>query len=368
MNAHNGLFFITNMIKINSYLAASYWEYLGNRRIVSQSSSIAFSHARTALKYGLQAHNIKAGDEVLLPDFICEVVVAPLDSFKITPIFYQTQADLKPNWADLKEKITAQSRAVMMVHYFGFPQDIERFQSFAKKHQLLLIDDNAHGFGGTHQGQLLGTFGDIGISSPRKTFPILNGAYLYVKGREVVCGDLPKQPFNIYKAQLKTWIKKILIYMPHIKNKLVPKVDYASQSGFREGSLPEYGMDIAAHRFLTKQNLIKIREKRMEIFNIWLRWIQKQGLDPVFKDCTEFVIPQLFAASTQSHHESKAWFNWGHKNGIAVHSWPTLPKTIVNENGSAMTIWRKLICFPIHQQMNPKRLTRVLNTLKGPVR
>jgi perosamine synthetase len=356
------------MFNISSNLAISFLEYIWDRRVVNQSSPIVFSHARTALKYGLKAHDIKEGDEVLLPDFICEVVVAPLDSLKITPIFYQTQTDLKPNWADLKKKITAQSKAVMMVHYFGFPQDIEHFQSFAKKHQLLLIEDNAHGFGGTYQGQLLGTFGDIGITSPRKTFPILNGAYLYIKGREVICGQLPIQPFNIFKALLKSLIKKYLNYLPHLMNKLIPKIDYTSQIDYREKSLPEYGMDMAAHRFMTTQNLNQIRDKRVEIFNIWLRWIQKQGLKPVFMHCTGGIFPQLFSAVTESHQESQDWFNWGYKNGIAVFSWPTLPEVIVNENGSAMSIWRKLICFPIHQQMNPKRLTRVLNTLKGPVR
>jgi len=356
------------MFKINNYLAIPYLEYLERRQVVNQSSPFAFSHARTALKYGLKGHNIKEGDEVLLPDFICEVVLAPLDSYRITPIFYQTQADLKPNWADLKKKITDQSKAVMMIHYFGFHQNIECFKMFAKKYQLLLIEDNAHGYGGTYQGQLLGTFGDIGITSPRKTFPILNGAYLYMKGQELVCGQLPIQPFNIFNALLKTVIKKYLNYLPHLKIKLIPKIDYTSQIDYHEKSLPEYGMDMAAHRFMTTQNLVQIREKRIEIFNIWLRWVQKQGLKPVFMNCTGGLIPQLFAAFTESHKESQDWFNWGYKNGIAVCSWPTLPEVIVNENGSAMSIWRKLICFPIHQQMNPKRLTHALNTLKGPVK
>ena len=52
----------------------------------------------------------------------------------------------------------------MMVHYFGQPQQIELFKSFCIDHNLFLIEDNAHGFGGKYNGKDLGTFGDIGIS------------------------------------------------------------------------------------------------------------------------------------------------------------------------------------------------------------
>ena len=55
-----------------------------------------------------------------------------------------------------------------MVHYFGQPQDISRFQQFCKQNDLILIDNNAHGHGGDIDGNLLGTFGEFGISSPRK--------------------------------------------------------------------------------------------------------------------------------------------------------------------------------------------------------
>ena len=45
--------------------------------------------------------------------------------------------------------IDSNIKAIMMVHYFGQPQDIKKFQTLCNKHKILLIEDNAHGFGGT---------------------------------------------------------------------------------------------------------------------------------------------------------------------------------------------------------------------------
>ena len=67
-----------------------------------------------------------------------------------------------------------------MVHYFGFPQNINKFQELSKKKSWFLIEDNAHGHGGYYNNELLGTFGDIGISSPRKSLRLNSGGILYI--------------------------------------------------------------------------------------------------------------------------------------------------------------------------------------------
>ena len=54
--------------------------------------------------------------------------------------------------------------AILMVHYFGRPQNIEKFTYFCQHHSILLLEDNAHGYGGKYKNNYLGTFGDIGFS------------------------------------------------------------------------------------------------------------------------------------------------------------------------------------------------------------
>ena len=54
-----------------------------------------------------------------------------------------------------------------MVHYFGYPQDILRFQKLKKEKKIYLIEDNCHSLNINHRGKVLGYNGDIGIDSPR---------------------------------------------------------------------------------------------------------------------------------------------------------------------------------------------------------
>ena len=91
-----------------------------------------FSHARTALKYGLKSLGLQAGDQILVPDFICEVVLHPLEQLGLLYHFYPILDDLSPNWDKLGKKVTTGSKALLMVHYFGQPQNISAFQSFCE--------------------------------------------------------------------------------------------------------------------------------------------------------------------------------------------------------------------------------------------
>jgi len=120
-----------------------------------------FSHGRTALKYGLMHLGLKVNDTILIPEYICDVVLHPLRQLGIKYRFYPLDSLLHPIWEVLENLIDKNTKAIMMVHYFGQPQDISAYISFCDKNKLLLIEDNAHGFGGMYNGQLLGTFGDL---------------------------------------------------------------------------------------------------------------------------------------------------------------------------------------------------------------
>ena len=62
-----------------------------------------FSHGRTALKYGLLSLGLKPGDEILIPDYICDVVLHPLKSLGLKHQFYPVLDDLSPNWDELEK-------------------------------------------------------------------------------------------------------------------------------------------------------------------------------------------------------------------------------------------------------------------------
>ena len=141
-------------------------------------SDLLFSHARVALKYGFKSFNLSYKDVILIPDFTCDVILQPLRDLGINYSFYSLNDALTPDWESVKKQLTSNTKAILMVHYFGQPQNIDDFQNFCNKYNLLLIEDNAHGFGGLFNGKKLGLFGDIGINSPRKTLGLLSGGQL----------------------------------------------------------------------------------------------------------------------------------------------------------------------------------------------
>ncbi len=78
-----------------------------------------------------------------------------------------------------------QCKAVLAVNYFGFAQDLAPFREYCSRTGATLIEDNAHGFlSKDTSGVLLGTRADLGITSIRKTFRLVNGAALYFSGAE----------------------------------------------------------------------------------------------------------------------------------------------------------------------------------------
>ena len=96
-----------------------------------------FSHARIALKFGLELVDLKKGSCILVPDFICEAVLQPLYDLNLILVFYKTNGHFQTEQKLLEKQIKHNNAvAVMMVHYFGQPQDIKFFLSISKKYNF----------------------------------------------------------------------------------------------------------------------------------------------------------------------------------------------------------------------------------------
>ncbi|MBC7427572.1 MAG: DegT/DnrJ/EryC1/StrS family aminotransferase [Bacteriovorax sp.] len=135
-----------------------------------------FSLARHALKQGLLSMGLKAGDNVLLPSFICRDVLAPFNELGLCINFYNVNELLQP--LNLENEVKA--KAIFVVNYFGFETYLSSFLEYCKKNNSLLIEDNAHGlFSKSKDGLFLGQRGDLGVVSVRKSLPVENGAILF---------------------------------------------------------------------------------------------------------------------------------------------------------------------------------------------
>lgn len=119
-----------------------------------------------AIHLALLALGIKAGDEVIVPTFTYIASANPIVQVGATPVFVDSKADtwqMSPE--DIEKKITPRTRAIMVVHLYGHPCDMDRIMQIAKKHDLLVIEDCAEAIGTRYKGQHVGTFGDVATFS-----------------------------------------------------------------------------------------------------------------------------------------------------------------------------------------------------------
>ena len=145
-----------------------------------------YSHARVALFHLLANLNLK-NDTVLVPEFICRELLSGLNELNATIKFYSVDNQLLPI---LPPHSWPNAGIVIAVNYFGHAQPLEPFIEYCQENGALLVEDNAHGlFSKDPHGELLGTRGDFGIFSLRKTFPLSFGAMLRINNKQYLHAD-----------------------------------------------------------------------------------------------------------------------------------------------------------------------------------
>ncbi len=120
----------------------------------------------TALHLAVASLGIGLGDEVIMPDLT--IISCPLSVMytRATPVF----VDVDPvtftiDPGRIEEKITKRTRAIMVVHLYGHPSDMDPIMALAKKHHLAVIEDAAEAHGAAYKGKRVGSIGTVGVFS-----------------------------------------------------------------------------------------------------------------------------------------------------------------------------------------------------------
>jgi perosamine synthetase len=109
---------------------------------------------------------IGEGDEVIVPDLTFAASVNAILYTGATPVLVDVEQDTwNINIEKAEKRISAKTRAIMPVHLYGHPCDMEAINILAVKHQLLIIEDCAEALGSLYQGRPVGVFGDVATFS-----------------------------------------------------------------------------------------------------------------------------------------------------------------------------------------------------------
>ena len=96
-----------------------------------------YSHGRTAFKMGLRYLKLKKNDKILMPNYICDVLLDPLNDLEIKPIFYKIKKDFTCDFKNIEKKFNNSVKALLLVNYFGFEERKQRYLSFCKKKKFI---------------------------------------------------------------------------------------------------------------------------------------------------------------------------------------------------------------------------------------
>jgi dTDP-4-amino-4,6-dideoxygalactose transaminase len=133
------------------------------------------------------ALNLPEGSEIMTPSYTASATIAPMRFFGYVPIFL----DIDPRTAcvDLnhaKRKLTPRTKAIVPMHAWGLPCDMDQICAWAKESGLLVLEDAAQAQGATLQGKHMGAWGTMGIFSYQmsKVLPAIEGGMGVYQDRE----------------------------------------------------------------------------------------------------------------------------------------------------------------------------------------
>lgn len=150
--------------------------------------ALAVSNGTVALHLALEALNIGKGDEVLVADFTFAASVNSIIYTGAVPVLVDIEPDtLNIDLKEAERLVTAKTRAIMPVHLYGQPCDMDAVVAFAKKHNLLIVEDCAEALGSLYKGKPVGSFGDVATYSffGNKTITTGEGGMVVFKDEQV---------------------------------------------------------------------------------------------------------------------------------------------------------------------------------------
>jgi perosamine synthetase len=133
---------------------------------VGANEATAVCNGTVALHLALLALGIGPGDEVIVPTLTYIASVNAVAYVGAAPVFVDSlPSTWQINPADVRRKITSRTKAVLAVHLYGLPCDMDQLVSICRENNLLLIEDCAEAVGSFYKGRHVGTFGDIATFS-----------------------------------------------------------------------------------------------------------------------------------------------------------------------------------------------------------
>lgn len=300
-----------------------------------------FSLGRHALVAGLRMAGLVPGDKVLVPEFICRDLLASIHAVEAVPHFYPVDRTLAPQ---LPLPSTG-AKAILAVDYFGFPQRLDPFREFCTRHGGCLIEDNAHGFLSSDSlGNPLGSRGDFGIVSMRKTIAAPDGAALLLNRKDWVnrlpaplpCRNDALPAGFVLRRALRRVQNTTGVQVRSLSERAARRIRRLATGHAFPAPLPESERDIPGRPAIHCRSLDELRgidataevERRRSLYRRFEERLGPLGVEPLFAGLAQGVAPFGYPFRAGGLAAVRAT-RLAQKDGFDCARWPDLPDAVL---------------------------------------
>ena len=328
---------------------------LGPPTAIAPDGAVFFARARHALWHGLRAAGLEPGDEVLTPAYHCGAEVEAVARAGLRVVFYEAADDLQPDPDELENLLGPRARALLLIHYFGFPQNVGHWRGWCDDHGLLLIEDCAHALNAESGGRPVGSLADVAIFSFAKTLPLPDGAAL------------------VSRTPVTLRLRRHAAVLPLLKR----HAQWAmARSALLDGRLARFEREdlddmelgdpsrAAAHasQFLLRRFAVpKVAERRRAHYRLLLEAAGGRTPRP-FATLPDGAAPLVFPLKTDG--DAAVLERLARTRVEARPFWPATHPLLPADRFPGAVAWRRrFVALPVHQELRARDLERIARAL-----
>lgn len=361
------------------------------RGLFPEGKTFFYFRGANAVYQAIKCLRIGVNDHVLMPSFHCGVEVEAVLKAKTNVHFYKMKENLEIDLQDLESRINPDTKAIFVIHYFGFPQKMDAIKTLCQKHKLLLIEDCAHALYSKYDGsKYLGEFGDVSIFSLQKSLPICDGGALLVNQTKGMWKERPSRP------NLMTTLRGMtLLRIEHIKMFYAPfyglinflvvnparfllRIIKKSGSGSLQVNVPSSacfdlsqsskGMSAFSRKIadsITAENLINVRRTNYQYLVEAIK--NRKNVQVLFPSLAEGVCPLFLPVKVSDRDILKSRLE---KAGVKTFIFGEFLHQNLERGFDpwAEASARHILCLPVHQDLTRAHLDFIAQCLKESVR
>lgn len=325
-------------------------------KYTNRTYGVAVTNGTAALEVAARALGLGLDDEVIIPTFTIISCVQAIVGVGAKPVFVDCD-DMTFNMKidDIESKITAKTKAIMVVHLYGLPVDMNPVLVLAEKYGLKIIEDAAQAIGQTYYGKPCGSFGDVSTFSfyPNKNITTGEGGMIVTNDEAVFqkCQSLRNLCFSVDSA--KRFIHEEIGWNLRMTN---------LQAAVGVAQFENIDKHIAKKRWIGEQ----YQEKLMDIKNVQLPLVKTEYADNLYWVFT-IVLNDDIDKSAQEVMKKLAGQGIGTRPFFyPIHSQPVLQKMGLSDNQSypnAERLYKKGFYIPSGLGINQSQIDKVSQIL-----